>query len=100
MTENAALLRKAGIPVAVCTDHPENPIQYLPLAAALTVRAGLDREKALGAITIDAAKIAGIADRVGSITVGKDADLVVTDGDILELGTAVERVWIGGKQVK
>ena len=100
VTENAALLRKAGIPVAVCTDHPENPIQYLPLAAALTVRAGLDREKALGAITIDAAKIAGIADRVGSITVGKDADLVVTDGDILELGTAVERVWIDGKQVK
>lgn len=100
VTENAALLRKAGIPVAVCTDHPENPIQYLPLAAALTVRAGLDREEALRAITIDAAKIAGIADRVGSITVGKDADLVVADGDILELGTAVERVWIDGKQVK
>ena len=100
VTENTARLRKTGVPAAICTDHPENPILYLPLAAALTVRAGLDREEALRAVTIDGARIAGIADRVGSIAVGKDADFVVTDGDILALGTAVQRVWIDGKQVK
>lgn len=98
--ENTAALVEAGIPAAICTDHPENPVQYLPLAAALTVRAGVTPEKALLAITLRAAEIAGIADRVGSLTVGKDADLVVLDGDPLEMQSRVQMVFIDGRRVK
>ena len=98
--ENTAALVEAGIPAAICTDHPENPVQYLPLAAALTVRTGVTPEKALLAITLRAAEIAGIADRVGSLTVGKDADLVVLDGDPLEMQSRVQMVFIDGRRVK
>ena len=71
--ENPAILAKAGVAVAICTDHPELPAEYLPLSAAMAVRAGMDPEDALRAITITAAEIAGIADRVGSLAVEKDA---------------------------
>ncbi|MEG0598384.1 MAG: amidohydrolase, partial [Oscillospiraceae bacterium] len=57
--ENAALLQKAGVPVAICTDHPVIPIQYLPLCAGLAVRGGMDVEAALEAITLTPAKIGG-----------------------------------------
>ncbi len=97
--ENTALLRKAGVETAICTDHPENPIQYLPFEAALAAKAGLDREDALQSITLRAAKIAGIADRVGSLTVGKDADLVVCDGSPLELNCGIQAVYINGQRV-
>lgn len=74
--ENTAVL--AGkTPTAVCTDHPETPIQYLPLCAAMAVRGGMEESAALASITLTAAEILGIADRVGSITVGKDADLAI-----------------------
>lgn len=98
--ENAAILAKAGVKLAICTDHPENPIQYLPLAAATACRAGLDPETALRAITIDAAEIAGIADRVGSIKVGKDADLVLYNGHPFAFESRIQQVWINGKAVK
>lgn len=74
--ENTAVLAKKTL-TAVCTDHPETPIQYLTLCAAMGVRGGMEESEALASITLTAAKILGIADRVGSITPGKDADLVV-----------------------
>lgn len=97
--ENTARLAQAGVRVAICTDHPENPIQYLPMAAALCARRGLGEERALRAITLDAAEIAGIADRVGSITPGKDADLVLCSGSPLELGGRCTAVWVLGERV-
>ncbi|MCD7886576.1 MAG: amidohydrolase [Clostridiales bacterium] len=97
---NTAALAKAGVKVAICTDHPENPVQYLPLAAAITAKNGLDTEQALRAISIDAAEIAGIADRVGSITPGKDADLVLYSGHPFDLQSKIMGVWIDGVRVK
>jgi imidazolonepropionase-like amidohydrolase len=88
------------VKVAICTDHPETPVQYLPLAAAVCVRHGLSREQALRAITLDAAEIAGIADRVGSITVEKDADLVLYPASPFELDALPRAVWIDGERVK
>ena len=97
--DNAAQLAAAGVRVAICTDHPEIPIQYLPLCAALAARAGMDEEEALAAITINAACIAGVDDRLGSITQGKDADLVVMSGHPFELKSRVQHVWIDGQEV-
>ncbi|MCD8384554.1 MAG: amidohydrolase [Clostridiales bacterium] len=98
--ENTAVLMQAGVPVAICTDHPENPIQYLPLGAALAVKAGAAPEEAMQSITLRAAQIAGIDSRVGSITPGKDADLVVLDGSPLEVASTIQMVFIDGKRVK
>ena len=97
---NAALLHKAGIDVAICTDHPENPIQYLPLAAGVCIKGGLDKEAALAAITINAARIAGIEDRVGSIEVGKDADIAVLDGEFYDVLTEARLVLVSGIEVQ
>lgn len=83
--ENAARLNKAGIPFAICTDHPETPIQYLPLSAGVCIKGGLDKYEALKAITVNPAKIAGIDDRVGSIEKGKDADLVLMDREFYDV---------------
>ena len=94
--ENAARLHRAGVPVAICTDHPENPIQYLPLGAALAAKAGLPEEEALRAITLNAARIAGIADRVGSLTPGKDADLALWSGHPFQVTARPLFVWING----
>jgi len=79
--DTAAKLHAAGVPVALCTDHPVTPVQYLPLTAGLAVKGGLPEDEALRAITINAAKICKIADRVGSIEVGKDADFVLLERD-------------------
>lgn len=95
----SAVLAQAGVPVALMTDHPEIPIQHLRLCAGLAVREGLPEELALEAITIQGARVLGIEDRVGSLAVGKDADLVVLDGHPLELQTKVEKVFINGNQV-
>ena len=97
--ENPVLLSRAGVKVAICTDHPETPIQYLPVCAAMAVRAGMDEEEALAAITINPAVIAGIANRVGSLTPGKDADIVLSTGHPLDWKSKVEQVYIGGVQV-
>lgn len=72
-----AVLKENGIKFAIMTDHPVIPIQYLPVCAALAVREGLDEATALEAITINAAEIVGVGDRVGSLEVGKDADIAV-----------------------
>ena len=98
--ENPALLARAGVKVAICTDHPETPIQYLPLCAAMAVRGGMEEEAALAAITSAAAEIAGISKRVGSLTPGKDADVVVTTGHPFDWNGRIKAVFIDGQQVQ
>lgn len=93
------ILSKNDIPTAIITDHPETPIQYLPLCAAVAVREGMDESAALKAITINAAKICGIDNRVGSIEKGKDADLVIFAGDPLNVKNKPAAVIINGKMV-
>ena len=97
---NPARLRAAGVKVAICTDHPETPIQYLPLCAAMAVRGGMEPEDALAAITRDAAEIAGISKRVGTLTPGKDADVVVTSGHPFDWNGEIRAVFLSGKRVK
>jgi len=73
-------LARAGVTVALISDHPFVPIQYLPLCGGLAMREGLDEETALRAITLTPAEILGVADRVGSLEPGKDADLAIYSG--------------------
>ena len=75
------ILVEAGLKVAITTDSPVTPLQYLPLCAGLAHKAGLDEMEALKAITINPAEIVGLDDRIGSIEVGKDADIVIFDGN-------------------
>ncbi len=75
------ILHEHGIKCAICTDHPETPIQYLPMTAALAVRGGLSEEDALRGITINAAKVLGVDGILGSAEVGKNADFVLFDKD-------------------
>ena len=97
--ENPALIRRAGVEVAICTDHPEVPVQYLPLCAALAVKGGLDPEEALAAITVTAAGIAGLGDVLGTLAPGREADVVVTSRHPLELLGEVRAVLIGGRRI-
>jgi imidazolonepropionase-like amidohydrolase len=94
-----AILYEAGVTFAMMTDHPVIPLQYLPVCAALAVREGLPEEEALKSITINAAKITGIDDRVGSIKVGKDADIAVFSGDPLDFRTRCVMTIINGEIV-
>ncbi len=98
--ENAAILKKAGVEVAICTDHPEVPIQYLPLSAGIAVRAGMDHDDAVRAITSVPAKILGLSGKIGSVVPGADADLAVFKGD--PLSVYEQPVWViaGGKIIK
>jgi len=93
------ILSKSGIKVAIMTDHPCIPIQYLSLCAAMAVREGMDDYEAMKAITINAAEITGISDRVGSLEKGKDADIVVFSGHPFELKTKVILTVINGNIV-
>lgn len=81
------ILNEAGITIAITTDHPVSIIRYLPLCAGLAVRQGLPLMDGLKAITINAAKICGVDDRVGSIEKGKDADIAIFDGNPMETMT-------------
>lgn len=97
--ENAKILRQSNCTTAVCTDHSEIPIQYLPLSAALTMRGGASHCEALESITCIPAKIGGIYDRVGSLEVGKDADFSVFEKDPLDLLSEPQMVVINGEIV-
>ena len=94
-----AKLCEKGIVTALCTDHQVIPENYLTLCAALAVKNGMREEDALASITISAAKTAGIEDRVGSLTCGKDADLVLFDRHPLDFYTRVLLVFINGEIV-
>jgi imidazolonepropionase-like amidohydrolase len=93
------VLWKAGVKIAMHTDHPVVNQKWLRLCAALAMRYGLPEEEALKAITINTAEIAHVADRVGSLVVGKDADLVVFDGPWYEPRSRVEMVFGDGRMI-
>lgn len=97
--ENAAVMQKNGVQLAICTDHTVIPIQYLPLSAKAAVKGGLGSEEALKAITINAAAILGIDNEVGSIEEGKQADLQIykKGDDPLDLLCEPTSVMIDGK---
>jgi len=94
--ENPGLMAKAGVKVAIQTDET-SAVKYLTINAALAVREGMPEEEALKAITINAAEIIGVADRVGSLEVGKDADLVVFSGHPFDYRTVAELVLVDGQ---
>jgi len=90
------LLHNAGVKIAMHTDHPVVHEKWLRLCAAMSIKYGLPEDAALKSITINPAEMAKIADRVGSIEKGKDADLVVLDGTWYELKTTVDKVFVDG----
>ncbi|HHU92662.1 MAG TPA: amidohydrolase [Halanaerobiaceae bacterium] len=93
------ILAKAGVRVAIMSDHPVVPTENLPIYAALAVKEGMPEEETLKAITINPAIILGIEDRVGSIEAGKDADIVIFDGHPLNIQSKVKGVFINGERV-
>lgn len=97
--DTAGILSNAGVDVSLTTDHPVVPLHYLPICAGIAVKHGMKYEKAIEAITINSAKVLGIEDRVGSIEVGKDADIVIWDNNPLEIQSNVLYTIIDGKIV-
>ncbi|MBP1556664.1 MAG: amidohydrolase [Oscillospiraceae bacterium] len=98
--KGAALLKQNGVKTAICTDHPEMPQEFLMLSAAIAHSEGMSREDALGAITIFAAEISGLENRIGSLKAGKDADIVIYQNDPI-LGLEKPRaVFLNGKRVR
>ena len=93
------VLAKAGCHVSIITDNSVIPQQYLPLCAGMAIKAGMDPFDALKAITLNPAEHIGVADRVGSLEVGKDADVVITAGSPFEVMTPVKAVFIDGNRV-
>jgi len=96
---NPGRLDRAGVTIAITTDHPVVPINFLVHQATLAVKEGLDRDTALRALTVNPARILGIDDRLGSLTVGKDADLCIWSGDPLDVMQRVERAFIDGREI-
>lgn len=90
-------LTRAGVEFAFHTDDPVLHSRWQRSNGALAIRYGLSEEEALQALTLNAARIARVDDRVGSIEVGKDADLVLVDGPWWELTSRVQRVWVDGR---
>jgi imidazolonepropionase-like amidohydrolase len=97
--KTAGILHKAGIKVAITTDHPVTVIQCLPLCAGIAAKEGLGIEEGLKAITINAAEICNVASRVGSIEVGKDADIAIFSGNPMETFTRCLYTIIDGRIV-
>ena len=93
------VLAKAGCHVSIITDNSVIPQQYLPLCAGMAIKAGMDPFDALKAITLNPAEHIGVADRVGSLEVGNDADVVITAGSPFEVMTPVKAVFIDGNRV-
>ena len=85
--KTAGILAKAGVLVAITTDHPVSQIQSLPLCAGMAVKSGLPMEDGLRAITVNPARICGVADRMGSLEPGKDADIAIFSGNPMEVFT-------------
>jgi imidazolonepropionase-like amidohydrolase len=94
------VLHKAGVDVSIITDAPVIPLEYLPMCAGLAVNAGLDYEVAWRAVTINPARATGIGDRVGSLEVGKDGDVVIWTADPLTtVGACAYVTVVDGKVV-
>lgn len=97
--KTAGLLSSNGILTAVTTDHPVSKIQFLPICAGLAVKEGMSMEDGFRAITINAAKICGVDDRLGSLAVGKDGDIAIFDGNPMEVFTKTLCTIVEGKIV-
>jgi imidazolonepropionase-like amidohydrolase len=97
--ENGAALERAGVLVGFHTDDWITDSRFFIREAAMSVRAGMSRTKALEGLTIANAKILGLEDRIGSLEPGKDADFIVLTGDPLSVYTHVEQTWIDGKKL-
>lgn len=93
------ILHDAGVLFSITTDHPVSLIQYLPLCAGLAVKHGLPVEEGLKAITINAARICRVDDRVGSLKKGKDADIAIFSGNPLEVFTETLYTIINGQVI-
>jgi len=96
---NPGRLAAAGVTIAITTDHPVVPIHFLIHQATLAVKEGLDPVTALRAVTIHPARIIGVDDRLGSLAVGKDADLVIWSGDPLDVMSRAERAYLDGREI-
>ncbi len=97
--EHAAKVHAAGVRFAISTGDSGAHVRDLPFHAGMSAAFGLPKAEALKAVTLYPAQIMGVADRLGSIEVGKIANLVVADGDLLEARTNVRHLFIGGRQV-
>lgn len=97
--ETPGILAKAGCHVSIITDAPVTPLHHLPLCAGLAIKAGMDEYEALRAVTINPAEHIGIADRVGSLEEGKDADVVIVDGCPFDVTGVIKHVLINGEEV-
>ena len=97
--DTAGILSNAGMDVCLMTDHPVISVHYLPICAGIAVKHGMREDKALESITINPAKVLGISNRVGSIEIGKDADIVIWDNNPLEIQSNVLYTIIDGKIV-
>ncbi len=95
----AGILEKAGVKPAIISDHPEIPCKYLAMSAAMAVKGGMSRLEALRAITLYPAMYCGIADRVGSLEKGKDADIAIFSGHPFDYMTETKYVFVDGKCV-
>jgi imidazolonepropionase-like amidohydrolase len=96
---NPGILARAGVELAITTDHPVVPIHFLVHQATLAVKDGLDRDAALRSITVNPARIMGIDDRVGALRPGLDGDVVIWSGDPLDVMSRALRVFISGREV-
>ncbi|GAA3586136.1 amidohydrolase [Amycolatopsis ultiminotia] len=96
---SAGVLARAGVKIAITTDHPVVPINFLVYQAALSVKDGLDPETALKALTLHPAEMLGLSDRIGSLAAGRDADVVLWSGDPLDVMNRAMRVFVRGDEV-
>jgi len=96
---NGAALEAAGVPCALHTDDPVTDSRLFLRTAGLAVRAGMSRDKALEALTLAGARMLGLGDRIGSLDVGKDADVIVLSGDPLSVKTKVLQTFVEGRKV-
>jgi imidazolonepropionase-like amidohydrolase len=96
---SAGILSRAGVKIAITTDHPVIPINFLVYQAALAVKDGLDPETALRALTVNPATILNLDDKVGSLQRGLDADIAIWSGDPLDVMNRATRVFVRGEDV-
>ncbi|MFT7839442.1 amidohydrolase [Saccharothrix sp. BKS2] len=96
---NPGILARAGVEIAITTDHPVVPIHFLVHQATLAVKEGLDRRVALESITVNPARIMGLDDRVGSLAPGLDGDVVIWSGDPLDVMSRALKVFVSGREV-
>jgi len=97
--KRAGKIANSGVKLAFASLAPKTDLYDLRTSAILAAKYGLDKETALKSLTINAAEILGVGDRLGSISEGKDADLVILNGDPLQLTSSVEMVIINGNIV-